>query len=1129
MQPRSGDTGSRPIGLNAGSFLAGLFTLLLVFVPFPSAADTEPNTASLQPGKTATAEMAAGTSLSFELHLETGKSYLAEIDQGGFDLQVELLTPAGHSQQFNSPLFRDETERILIEPADSGIHVLNLSTSEFSGAIARPTVTLSVTSADNGILQLISKSSAAYARGNWEDTHKLLARCVGERPGSLDARLLAYCTFALASLEYWQTSDWGRGIELAGQAAVLYRELELPGLEASATQLRAAVIIEKAFEIEKTPSSGLAPEAQELFDEALILFRQSREIHRKSGNSFEVARGTNWIGFTYFYMGDYDRATPYYREAAAEFRRLREWREEHVPLNNLAIIDFDRGYLVRASESFQRIVDILPPDARKDRGDTFDNLGAAQLALGRLVEALESYSRAYSLHQQEGTATDLGRSLSGVGFTYQAIGDTDKALDYLESALVLRREANDGRGIMFTQSAIGTIQRGNGDYDAALIAHRDALKLAASPIDKARAYVEIARDLVAMENSSAALEALAEVSRFAETTQNPKLSATALLISGEAFLMAGSHAEALENFRLAADSYHELELFAEYSRALYGAARTLHHSGRLAEAANQARQAIAAIENLRSQLLAPEMRAYFLAGRQEYYALLIATLLAQHNASENEGAPYIREALAVSESRRARALLDLINETTLSAPRNNSAQRDNLYAALAEARYRLDLALEDQESPQRELRLSGIRQQLAETENQLNLLDIEYRNQNAAFNELTHPSILDAAGMQAMLDTDTALLQYVLGAEQSFVFLVSPEAIQAWPLVGRSVMESRARSLYAQLENPRMTAADRESLDKAVAEFSAMILPPDQGIRQRRLLVVADGVLQYLPFTVMKEQAGDNAGKPLISAHQVVHVPSLSALATQRLVRRERPPASRQVALFADPVFNLADKRFKALDQTATSNAPDPAPLDLVAFGNPANLDRLPSTAFEAKTIAGLVDPGSLLMATGFAATRQAVMQDRLSDFRVIHFATHGLVDSRYPELSALAFSQVDEQGEAINGMLRLHDIYGLELNADLVTMSACRTALGRHVSGEGLSGLTQGLMYAGSHAVLASLWQVPDRATAELMTRFYTNLFSRGQKAPEALRKAQLELSSQARWRHPYFWSAFILQGNWE
>jgi CHAT domain-containing protein len=138
------------------------------------------------------------------------------------------------------------------------------------------------------------------------------------------------------------------------------------------------------------------------------------------------------------------------------------------------------------------------------------------------------------------------------------------------------------------------------------------------------------------------------------------------------------------------------------------------------------------------------------------------------------------------------------------------------------------------------------------------------------------------------------------------------------------------------------------------------------------------------------------------------------------------------------------------------------------------------------------------------------------------------MVDRRSPELSSLVLSRFDSQGEPQNGYLRLHDIYRLDLNADLVVLSACETGLGTDISGEGLVGLTQGFLYAGARSLLISLWDVPDAATAELMTRFYGHVTRDNMRPAEALRLAQVSMASDRRWRDPYFWGAFILLGDW-
>jgi CHAT domain-containing protein len=182
----------------------------------------------------------------------------------------------------------------------------------------------------------------------------------------------------------------------------------------------------------------------------------------------------------------------------------------------------------------------------------------------------------------------------------------------------------------------------------------------------------------------------------------------------------------------------------------------------------------------------------------------------------------------------------------------------------------------------------------------------------------------------------------------------------------------------------------------------------------------------------------------------------------------------------------------------------------------------------EAEAILRLTSPHRSLKALDFRASRRELFDAKLDDFRILHFATHGLLNSSHPELSGLVLSLVDEHGAPQNGFLRLQDIYNLRLAADLVVLSACSTALGSEVRGEGLVGLTRGFVYAGARSVLASLWKIDDEASAEFMKIFYRKILAEGLRPAVALRTAQTELQKEKRWQAPYHWAAFVLQGEW-
>ena len=430
-----------------------------------------------------------------------------------------------------------------------------------------------------------------------------------------------------------------------------------------------------------------------------------------------------------------------------------------------------------------------------------------------------------------------------------------------------------------------------------------------------------------------------------------------------------------------------------------------------------------------------------------------------------------------------------------------------------------------------------------------------------------------------MLDRDTVLLEFALGETRSWLWAVTPQTLTSVALPPRRDLEAAARSLYAAMtaRQPRQgeAAADRATrvagadrhLRARAAAVSRLLLGGvaeqlEGPWRGKRLVIVAAGALEYLPFAALPlPRVGDGpandhdqAAVPLIARHEIVEAPSASVLATLRREAVGREPSRLSVAVLADPVFEADDPRVARVasvasvartkragnDSSATRAmvaSDTAAEMSYVASRTVQRLDdvdgraglaRLPFSRDEARAI-GLLAGAGTLRATDFQASRATVLGSALEDYRIVHFATHGLIDAERPELSGLVLSLVNDRGAPQDGLLRLHDIFNMRLNADLVVLSACQTALGKEIKGEGLVGLTRGFMYAGAPRVVASLWQVSDVATAELMKKFYTGMLQRRQPAAAALRAAQLELARDPRWASPYFWAGFVLQGDWK
>ncbi|HEX3557486.1 MAG TPA: CHAT domain-containing protein, partial [Thermoanaerobaculia bacterium] len=385
-----------------------------------------------------------------------------------------------------------------------------------------------------------------------------------------------------------------------------------------------------------------------------------------------------------------------------------------------------------------------------------------------------------------------------------------------------------------------------------------------------------------------------------------------------------------------------------------------------------------------------------------------------------------------------------------------------------------------------------------------------------------HPASLGE--IQRSLDPHTLLLEYALGRERSFLWAVTSSSLTGFELPSRATLEAAAR------EGLRLLGSSQHTLTRArtrmvLAELSRRLLGPVAGQLRKRLLIVGDGALHTLPFTVLPipgRGTGQPQPAPLIAEHEVLSLPSASALVALRREPAANPRSPMTVAVLADPVFQAADPRVTpgALATPASLRGGGP---------DRDRLDRLPASRQEAEAILALVPPGRQLPLLGFKASRQTVLSGSLEPYRIVHFATHGILDSRYPELSGVALSRVDERGRPLagDGFLRMHDVYRLHLPADLVVLSACETARGQEVRGEGLIGLTRAFFAAGARRVLVSLWPVKDRATAELMRRFYREMLQNGRTPSAALQAAQAGLRQEPGWEE-HDWAGFILQGDW-
>jgi CHAT domain-containing protein len=620
---------------------------------------------------------------------------------------------------------------------------------------------------------------------------------------------------------------------------------------------------------------------------------------------------------------------------------------------------------------------------------------------------------------------------------------------------------------------------------------------------------------------------------------------------GEALALAGEPTQALARYGQALELWKSVGDGQGQALSLYGMARVERDRSNLANARDQIEEALRIVESLRNRVTARQLQMIYFAGKQDFYALAIDVRMRLYELTKSPAD--MEAALAASERARARALIDLLSEARAGGHKKLSPEE-------AEKNHRLGREISELTQTLLRLRSQGgkagvyvVEQKVAARLKEQDDLLGPTRRSGAGGRPLAPPEI------QRLLDDHTLLLHYSLGEARSHLWAVTRTDIKHYFLPGRAEMEKTADRLRRALTayEPRKPGESTaqyltrwrgapEQYRRSASELSRMVLGevwPQLG--DKRVVIVADGALHYIPFEALPSPAPPAAGQtaaaadpaPLLMRNEVIYQPSASTLALLRGARRRT--ASKTVAVLADPVFDDKDKRVRSFDAGRQAASPPRRPSgelaralrDIGDVGDEAfTLPKLEYSLKEANAITAVAPRGSWMKAVDFQASRATATSPALKQFGIVHFATHGLLNEKHPELSGIVLSMVNEQGQPEDGFLSLREIYQLDLPVELVVLSACQTGLGKQVRGEGLLGLTRGFMYAGAPRVVVSLWRVDDAATAELMGRFYRHMLGRKRSPAAALRHAKIEMmEAHGDWRAPYFWAGLVLQGDWK
>jgi CHAT domain-containing protein/tetratricopeptide (TPR) repeat protein len=1075
----------------------------------------------LESGRPIEAELTGGQSHTYRITMFAGNYLQVNIDQRGIDVAVALYSPAGSKiREIDSTHRFIGPEALSVIAEVTGTYSIEIGSSDKSAKAGRYEVR-------------IEGPRPATAAEKYRVTADALSQEAEKiADGAQEAKRKSIQRYYEALELYRKASDR----EDEAQALINIGEvhLSLGETQMALDKFNEALPIKRAVgdkigAAQALNNLGMVNRILGEMQKALDSYNEALSLIRAAGDRYGEASMLNNLGVLYRVSGDNRKGLEKYNEALAIRRAIGDRSGEANALTNIGIIYRSLGESQNALDKFNEALLIKRSIGdRSGIATTLFSIGLIYQLLGDGQRALEKYSEALRIRQALGEKRGVAETLHGIAESYWSAGEMQKALDTLSEALVLRREVSDRIGEAATLLDIGTIHSYLGEVQKALETYNEVLPI-----------------LRKLDNRPV----------LAQTFNNMAVIYTSI----------GETDKALEKLNEALPIWREMKDRKGESDAMLALGRIEQKRGDLSQARQDLEQAIGMVESLRSGITSQVLRASFFASRQQFYQAYIDVLLELHK--QNPAAGFDAAALAASERARARSLLELLTEARADLrqgvdpsllERANSLQQQLLQAKTAQVKF------------------TGVRSNTDAADKEIASLTAEFeeleariRASSPRYAALIRPQPLNLSEIQQqVLDSETLLLEYSLGDQASYLFLVSQTSIASYRLPKREEIQAAARRTYDLLTAPQPrpgeSEADRQArINQARDDYwpqatalSRMLLGPVASqLGAKRLLIVADGALQYLPFGALpvpdsRERESGRAGErrnrrpishspalplsrsstPLMVEHEIVHLPSASTLAILRRELAGREPAPKAVAVIADPVFSSDDARVRQsilAGKTKATNEPA-SELSLALRDVRGGLTRLLMTRDEAEAILSVAPQNARLEALDFRASRATSTSWELSQYRIIHFATHGLLNSEHPQLSGLVLSLVDEGGQPQDGFLQLHEIFKMRLRAELVVLSACQTGLGKEIKGEGLVGLTRGFMYAGAARVVASLWQVNDAATAELMKLFYRRMLQEGMPPAMALRAAQIEMWKKPQWQSPFYWGAFVLQGEW-
>ena len=749
-------------------------------------------------------------------------------------------------------------------------------------------------------------------------------------------------------------------------------------------------------------------------------------------------------------------------------------------------------------------------------GYCYNNIGIYYWKIDSYSNSLNFNEKALEVARSANKPQNESDCLNNIGLVYRDMGNYDKALDYFSEALQLDQSLGDKQKISIDLNNIGATYRTKGllsgkpeDYISAKANLNHCLEIANKLGDKnteIRVLNNIGAVLSDLSSFAEASEYFKQAYLIAQSIKDKESMSMILNNLGIVQFNIGNIEESTSFFRQAINIAQDIQGGQVLWEAYLEIGNAYKKQNRINEALQNYKNSIAVIESIRSSISLEELKASYLGSdkRIDAYQNSIDVLASQSILLKDKAQS--AEAFNYFERAKARAFLDSfeVSEVNISKgidlkiankEKEIVRQISNSYTQLLNPN--LDSAAK-----------SNALVKIKELEEESDRLKREIRTTNPAYANLKYPEVItyDEA-MDSLVDKDTTFFAYSLGKERSYVFVLSENGLKIFVAPAR-------KTLQQQVAEYRKVISDKDNHDFSLGHvlFKELVLP---GLAKntKKIIFVPDDILNLLPFETLISDSGTT--RWLVQDHPIAYVPSLSSL--RELNRRKsasRMRPHKDLLAFGDPFYG-------ANEEDRRNTSPD---IFQDFYSNSAvNFFRLKYSGLEIQKIEAAFKPSRTDTFQRQEATEDRLKAEPLTDYRIIHFATHGLIDDKKPARSSIILALDQNPGE--DGFLQMREIFNLRMNADLVTLSACQTGLGQFIRGEGIEGLSRAFFYAGASSVLMSLWAVNDEATYQLMERFYRHLM--GSETPAiALRRAKLEMIGSGVLSHPYYWAGFIVNG---